>query len=418
MTAGVSLRPLYLAAAALAGLSMATPARAQTAQDQSVGGRAHADFEPIGMQLGSFLFHAGLTNEGEYNDNIFRDTTHTSDGIARLKPSLSLIGDVADTNIALTADSEIARYVHYHSENYEDYKFAGAVKQDVTEESNIGLSVSHARLHTPRGGLNDPGRAFGPSLYELSTIGLAPQYSVSPFVGNLKLEGRYYDYLRNGPIDNSDQSEYQLLASNRMGYRFDAGWSLFLEPSYQLHNFVKRVDRNGVNHDSQMVQGLVGFTYDATADLFLELGVGYFQQLFFAADQQNLSGTAFTGSLIWNVNDVLSLTGALARAVQDTVSATGQFASVSSLVTSTGSLRADYEAADNLVTYAGVSLETDEYSGVTLNEDIFTFTGGATYYFNEYLSAGLRYNFDARTSTDVTRRIDNNRITMELTVRM
>ncbi len=408
---------------------MAPAAHAQVltpAQADSVQGRAHTDFEPIGLELGNFLLHSELDDEPEYNDNIFRDNTKTSDAIDRLKPSLSLEGEIGDdTTVTLGAQADIGRYYHYHTENYEDYKFGATARQDVTDETNVGLALSREHLHVERGAFNDPGRAFGPLQYNVTTATLTPHYSTSPFLGSLKIEGKYYEFLKNGPVDESDQNEWRALVASRQGYQLDSGWTAFVEPSWQLDNYINRVDRSGINHDSQTVQGLLGVSYDATADLSLEFGLGYFEQLFFAANQQDVSGLAFNGAFVWNISEPWTLSGSLTRSSQATpTTATTQaaFVGVTSQVSSNGKLRLDYEAADNIVTYIQGAITDDQFSGTgpgaNFTEDTADFELGVNYFFNEYVSLGFRYVFEVRESEVSTRRMDQNRLIFRLTAHM
>jgi hypothetical protein len=418
------MRRRFGAAAILLGsMGLSVAAWGQSAKDESVGDRAHSDFEPIGLQLGNFLLHATLANDGEYNDNIFRDQTKTSDMIARLKPALTLTGELYDTSLALSAKAEIGRYAEFHTENYEDFDFAASAQRDIAEESSVAITLRRALLHEPRGSLSDPGRAFGPTQYYLTTVTLVPTYSASPLVGRAKIEGRYLDYQPNGPLSNHDRTEYQLYASNRLGYQFDPGWTVFVEPSGELHEFPYgatsgtqgnfQPNNNQASGDHVVYQVLGGFTYDATADLYIELGGGYFINTYFQSGQQNLTGAAFTGSTIWNIDPTLTLTSTLGRQVQD-VTPFDTTLNTHSVVTTTSKTRLDYEADDNIVTYVAGGLSNDDYQGAHLIENTFSFELGGTYYFNEYLRLGFQYIFELRDSTLATRRLDNNRLIFSL----
>lgn len=413
-----------IALGVLASLALAAPASAQTcsfsftrgtAKDTTVVARGNPDYQPIGLELGNFILHPALTDEVEYNDNIFRDTSYKSDFINRLKPSLGLTGDVADRPVSLTAEAEIGRNKSFVTEGYEDFNFVGSVQQDITDDSNVHVVLRRARIHEARGTINDPGRAFGPTQYDLTSITLCPQISTAgPFFNSVKLEGRLIDYLPTGTIDNSERSNRQLLGSTRFGYEFDQGWTAFVEPSYEIHQFIKRVDSTGLNHDTQIYQVLTGITYDATADLFVELGVGYFYQPFFTPRQVTQGGLALNGTLAWNFAENATLSGTLSQANQN-VQPFDTTLHTSTLVSTTGVLRLDYAPGDRVLTFASAGMTNDAYGGAPLTEDTLSFQVGASYLFNEYLSAGLTYYYDDRTSTLNTRRFTNNRVVLRVT---
>jgi hypothetical protein len=408
-----------LLSGALASLVIANPVQAQAlpnAAAESVAGRAHSEFAPIGMELGNFILHGKLTGELEYNDNIFLDNSQSADMIRRLKPSLGLTGDIGETSVAVTASADIARYRTFHTEGHNDYDFTASAAHDITDESNIGLALRRALLTEPRGSINDPGRAFGPTQYNLTTVTLSPQYSQAPYLGTFKLQGGYWDYLPNGPINNADRSYHQIYAETRAGYEFDTGWTAFFQPSYTLQWYVKRVDTSGVNHDNWMVQPLVGVTYNATSDLFFDVGVGYFWNPYFSATQKNLNGFAFNGKGLWNFAPDMTLTGSLNRSVQGVLPFNG-IITATQLIETIGLLRLDYEAADQLLTYVGTSFINDDYPGATI-ENTLSFQIGVTYLVNEYLSLGLQYSYAKRDSGIVTRNYTNNIVLLQLTGQM
>jgi hypothetical protein len=211
-------------------------------------------------------------------------------------------------------------------------------------------------------------RAFGPTQYDLTSITVCPQLSTAPpFFNSIKLETRWYDYLPNGPIDNIERSNLQLRASTRFGYEFDQGWTAFVEPSYEVHAFTRRVDSQGLNHDSQTYQALAGITYDATADLYAELGIGYFYQPFYSIKQKTQGGLALNGSLVWNFADNATLSATLSQSNQD-VQPFDVTLRTSTLVETTALVRLDYAATDQLFAFASGALTNDAYGGAPLAE--------------------------------------------------
>ena len=390
------------------------------AKQSQVGARPHADFSPIGLELGNVTVHAAIENDTEYNDNVFVDQTHTADVIDHLKPRLDLAEDFFDTAIGVTASADIGRYMLFHSENYEDYTIIGSGSRDINAESSLAVTGGTKRTHVARGSFNDPGRAFPISYVQDNFVQIIPQYSASPFVGTATIRGDYYQNQDVAGVDNSYQNYYALNISNRFGYETDGGWTYFFQPSYEIDAYQHRVDLNGANHDKQVFQGLWGIQYDATADLYLELGFGYFYDQYFAHGQTDVGGLAELGSFVWNIDPLFTLTGSLTQSSSELQGVLAAGVPTGLAVTNTGTLRLDYEAAFNVIAFISTGLSQTSITGQGANarEESIPFSLGADWYISEYLRAGAQYLFSVTDSTIATRRTDNNRIVVTLVAQM
>lgn len=397
----------------------------QNATTSSVGRQFGADFQTIGLQLGTFILHTAETSEIEYNDNIFRDTTKKSDFIGRLKPSFQLTGDFYDTALSLSASAEAGRHDEFRTEDYDDYLVVASARRDITDESNIQISGRHGRIHERRESFTEAGRPFGPTSYILNSLAISSQFSTDPIFGAASIEGKDYNYLPSGPVDNTARSNKLLILRGRTGYQFDEGWAVFFEPIYTLRAVARKFDAGGENQDAEQLDGKLGFTYDATEDFFVELGAGYFYVNGFATNIADSQGLSFNGSLVWNALPNLTLTGTVSRGVHDQAQTNGQSAPGSPLLTrattevdTVGAIRADFQASDRALIFGGTSLTNNDFAASTLAEKIILFDIGAKYYFNDYLLAQFQYIFELRDSTDPTRRMDVNRLILSLTAQL
>lgn len=384
---------------------------------ESVTGRQRTDFQSLGIEVGNFILHGALQGEGLYDTNVFLTPTAQSDFVRRLRPSLGLAGEVGDTTIQVDANAEATWYKQYHANNYIDFNSVASAKHDITDESNITLTAREARIHEMRGTVNDPGTACGPNQYDLTTVAVQPQFSAAPYIGSFKVEGRYFDWLPNCGFSNSDRSNRQLYANTREGYQFDNGITAFVEPSYEIHQFIKRFDRDHVNHDSQTYQGLLGLSYDALQNANIEFSAGYFYEDFFNHHQflgpnaipGTFSGWSVQGTGLWNFTEDMTLTGSVSRTRSDVL----PFNFVIDTTTDENTaalLRLDWEATDHLVTYISGNLSFDDYPGTSLSENTETATIGGTYYVNQYLSLELQYAYSIRNSTLSTRNYTDNQL--------
>ncbi|HUC61879.1 MAG TPA: outer membrane beta-barrel protein [Alphaproteobacteria bacterium] len=390
------------------------------AKQSQVGARPHADFSPIGLELGSMSIHAAVENDTQYNDNIFADQTHTADIIDDMKPRLDLAENAFDTAMSLSATADIGRYMIFHSENYEDYSITGTTSRDLNAESSIAVRGGTSRAHIPRTALNSPGRAYPVSYVQDNFVTIVPQYSTSPFIGTATIRGDYYQNQDVAGTDNSYLNYYALNVSNRFGYETGGGWTYFFQPSYEIDSYQHRVDLSGANHDKQVYQGLWGIQYDATADIYLELGLGYFYDAYFAKTQQNVGGLAELGSFVWNIDPLFSLTGSLTQTSQDLQGTLAAGIPQGLAVTNTGSLHLDYEAAYNVIAFvqAGLSQTDITGQGSNVTQESFPFSLGVSWYISEYLRAGAQYTFSATSASVATLNYDTNQIILTLVAQM
>lgn len=388
-----------------------------SAQVESVTGRQRTDFQSLGIEVGNFILHSALQGEGEYDSNIFLIPKAQGDFVRRLRPSLGLAGEVEDTTIQVNADAEATWYKQYHASNYIDFNSVASAKHDITDESNITLTAREARIHEMRGTVNDPGTACGPNQYDLTVLTAQPQFSAAPYIGSVKIEGRYFDWLPNCGFSNSDRSDREAYVNTREGYQFDNGVTAFVEPSYEVHQFIKRVDRDGINHDSQTYQGLLGISYDALQNANLEFSAGYFYETFFAKHQflgteaipGSFSGWSVQGTGLWNFTEDMTLTGTISRTNSDVLPF--NFVIDTTVDETTAALlRLDWETTDHLVTYILATDHYDQYPGTSLNENTISASVGGTYYVNQYLSFEVQYVYAVRDSTLSTRNYTDNQI--------
>ena len=388
-----------------------------SAQVESVTGRQRTDFQSLGVEVGNFILHGALQGEGEYDSNVFLTPSAQGDFVRRLRPSLGLAGEVEDTTIQVNADAEATWNKKFHANNYIDFNSVASAKHDITDESNITLTAREARIHEMRGTVNDPGTACGPNQYDLTVLTAQPQFSAAPYIGSVKIEGRYFDWLPNCGFSNSDRSDREAYVNTREGYQFDNGITAFVEPSYEVHQFIKRVDRDGINHDSQTYQGLVGVSYDALQNANLEFSAGYFYESFFAKHQflgteavpGTVSGWSVQGTGLWNFTEDMTLTGSISRSNSDVLPF--NFVIDTTVDETTAALlRLDWETTDHLVTYILATDHYDQYPGTTLNENTISASVGGTYYVNQYLSFEVQYVYALRDSSLSTRNYTDNQI--------
>ncbi len=393
--------------AALAVLALIPDASAQTAKDLSPAETVPANFEPIGIQVGSFLVYPSMVTETEFDDNIFRtENDEVFDKIIRLKPSLSINSDWAVHAVGVTIGADIGSFIANPRENYEDFKGSISGRLDVLpDELFVSAVVTGEKKHEGRGTADDPGIGAGPNKLIEGAAEFTAEYNPDQFLFRLSGEVRGFDYFNNGSISNKDRDRIRYLLKPRVGFEFQPGTTIFAETWYDRREFINTPDDTGFDRSSEGYRFLGGVTLDLGEITFVELSAGYFIQDFEDPALAQSSGFDFEGALTWAITDVMTLTGALGRATQDTTAA-----DASSVVTSSIRLRLDWEAQDNLLVTSKLTYFNAAFEGTSDRVDNQVEFGlGAQYFFHENFYAGFEYDFTIRESNAIGADFINNR---------
>ncbi len=382
-----------------------------------VADQIQQDFQPMGLQLGDITMRPALTVEALFDSNVYLTRKPSADVAIIEKPAVVVTRSEEDLTLQGSASAALAQYMTTNND-YNDFNVQGAAGYQFTDDFGAVLTLRRALMHLDRSSITSLDQ-FGPVEFNLTTASLQPQFNADPFVDVLKLEWRYYDFLPQGPFSDKDLSNNQFYVGNRFGYEVTSLWTAFIEPSFEIHRFIQTFDRNGIDHDEQIYGILGGFTYTLPNDMYVELGVGYFWNQFQdTATSKDFGGVSATGTLTWNIDPLLTLSGTIGRSVSDVIDATtftGSLAGATSEVTTAASIRLDWRAQQNLLAFVGGTIAHDDFPSATLTWNTLSATAGARYYINTNFYAGLQYTYSVRFSSDPQFQFNDNQIFLSLT---
>ncbi len=215
-----------------------------------------------------------------------------------------------------------------------------------------------------------------------------------------------------GSIDNSDRNRTETTVTTRLGYELVPGTTVFVEPQVNWRSFERGIDAEGDRQGSNGHQVLVGSTWDLTGVMFAELGIGYMRQDFDEARFAAVSGPSFSGTLIWNPDDALSITATVRRAIEETrrIDASGV------LVTDTG-LRLDYELRDNLIASLDTSYVRSQIEGTGRLDNLYGVKLEIAYLFGPHVWLTGSLKRTRRNSNEPGFDYDNSTVLVTLSLR-
>jgi hypothetical protein len=392
------------------------PRQATTARSESVLRRPLADAPP-GYQVGDFVLHGRVEVDFEYDDNIYRTPTNRiSDGIARLRPGLTLQSQWDQHALDFYVQGEWGKYFSNPSEDYVALSAGMRGRYDINEENQLNGLVEFIRTPVLRG---SPGAGTSPGSVNASVFRVATDYTHTgePIYVRIgpRYEYRFYDGA--GPSDN----HHYLDIGGRFGYRINEEFSVFIDPSYQFVRYVSVPDSTGFYRNSQGFDIRVGVTYDVTTQVGAEFAVGYFRRWYEDSRLSPDSGLSARVALYWNPTEQLSFEIEGRRTLTEyRLSAgpgVGPVASGNAVETAVAA-RVGYLPLDNLLFDLGLTYARYDYGGINRIDDYYAADIGARYFFSPHFYIGPRYYYTRRASTDPTQTFYDNRIMLTLGARM
>jgi hypothetical protein len=393
-----------------------------TAVQESVKGRSRPEYDPNGIQfndfvnglgrlalgsdralpdkandsLGAFVLDTTMEAGLEYDTNLYRtEGNKKSDEVLHFRPGFTLSSDWANDSILFDVGGDFGRYVSNKTENFQDYHAGLSGRIDTRSDDAIvtGFRIDHA--HVIRGTPDDPGTP-APTFYNTYAYDLGYHSEGGTEFFRSDFRAVYYDYLRNGGVDNDDRDRGEFTLTTRVGTELTTGTKIFLEPSVNRRKYVRGNYNGQIDKSSQGGQLLAGFDWDYSEITFLEFGVGYLRQTYDDAQISSIQGPTASAKMTWNATGVLTFTGSINRSVAETalVGESGDLATAYALT-------ADWEALYNFIVDVGYNRSTDEYRGTPRNDVTSSWTTGARYLFNPNWYAEGRLYYDERTSNAV-----------------
>ena len=367
----------------------------QPQRNQSVFGRPHPDYDPLGLRAGSFLIFPRAEIGEAYNDNIFAvKNNEDSDFITLLRPEIRAESDWGRHALNVQGGTLVGRYADHTDENFVDGFLGADGRIDIVQQTFIRTGAEWQRLHEDRG---SPDNVQGdePTEYDLwsANVGVARNRGIV----SASLDGRFDRwnwYNVNAPgghIDENTRDRNQYLLIGQTGYEYLPNTSAFV----RLTGRWRRYDEldNGVDRDSWGFAGVVGTQLNFTGKTSGEVFVGYQKTDYKDSSLDDFSSPAGGLDLLWNVTGLTSIRAFATGAIEET---TQQDASAYIAYRFGGSV--EHELLRNVLVGGAVTLGRDDYEGISRYDDVYIFGLTARYLINRNFYAGAEYDFRKRNS--------------------
>ncbi len=396
------------AIAIAAGLS--SPAAAQSARGElasaskvdsnfardrnvSVMQRPREGYQAVGLRAGAFMAYPKLSLGVDNNDNIYAtDGRETEDLIWRVAPEISIASDWSRHSLNAYARASLLRYQDFDTENSEDLSAGASAQLDMQRNSFISLGADWADLIEPRTSPNAVVGALAPTQYETT----AARVGISHELNRLRLSGGYsfkgFDYedgrnSRGGAIAQQYRDRDEHLLTARADYAVSPATALFVEFNRNSKDY--RLDRPAVTlvRDSEGTQTLVGSNFELGSAARGEIAVGYFSQEYDDPTLTDIDGLGARAQVEWFPTPLTTITLNGSRTIEESPA----LGSAGFTSTNVG-VKVDHELMRNVIITGQLAQGTDEYQGVTREDDRFNAGLSATYLLNRNVGLTVAYN--------------------------
>ncbi len=358
----------------------------------SVLQRERPEYSALGVRTGAFQIFPRVDTTFNTTNNVFAtNTDKKSDTYLDISPSISAQSDWSRHSVNLDASVISRKYSDYSSENYNNWRVAGSGLLDVGESSVSG-GVEAKRDHITRDQISFPTNGAEPVGVTTKDGFLRGVYQANRLrlLGNVvlaKVKFSDIDSRTGGVVDQSGRDFDSTALTARGDYALSPDTAVFAEARRVDNKYDTKVV--GQNRDSKQSEVLFGGNFDLTSLARGEIGVGYLRREYDDPNFRTIKGAALRGSVEYFPTPLTTITLTARRSVEDSI-----LAQAGGYLSTYGSARVDHELLRNVLLYASVGKEKDNFRGADRSDNITDFAVGASYLVNHYL--GITGGFSHR----------------------
>lgn len=381
----------------------------------SVLNRARPGYDAVGIHAGAFTVYPQASVTGSYDDNIYATDTNTkSDFITKLDSAMFVYSNWSSHALNFNAGVSKSFYNSHSGENRLDWNVGTDGRLDVTRDTQLTGALSYQKLHEDRGDPSSPGAAAEPVPYTLFTGSAGISQRFNRMMASITGEYNDYDYdsvvSTTGvaiPQDFRDRQEYD--ESLKVGYDVSPDTNVYLRGTLNQRKYDQHPPVVALNRDSKGYAVVVGSDFRLSNLAQGGIYIGYQTQSYDSAALSDINGLSYGANIEWYATPLTTVTFNADSIVNETALAASGYLSQSV------GLRVDHELLRNVLLYANVGYQNDDYTGASRTDDILTAGFGANYLLNRNLSINFGYSYTDRNSTAAGADYKQNIIGLTLT---
>ena len=345
----------------------------------SVMEREHPEYDPVPIDLGVLELTPSMAIGTGYDDNLYAvNAPRIGDAYLHIVPRLKIVRPSPDLKLTLNGQVDLTRYASRITENQTNYRFDGGAHYVISNALTVDLSALHGRFAQERTDPDSPALVQRPIRFTISEATGAATYVFNRLRlrGELGVENRNYRDGRDAlgvVVDEDFRDRTTVTGTGIAEYALSPSISLFGVGSYNIRDYRTRIGPVPAR-DSQGYEVALGSSFELGAKIRGSLRLGYLKQNYRDPFFADIGGVLVRGDVEYFLTPLVTLTGTIDRRVNET-----GILGAAGYLSTTATLRADYELLRNLILSASVERETRAFNNIDRNDDRWTYRASGTY---------------------------------------
>jgi len=363
-------------------------------------------YDPRGIRIGSFVLYPEAELGVLSNSNMYRSSPARADWSWDARGTARLVSDWRAHAIELRATGRTSYYERFPTEDDRNLSLEARGRLDITRRTNLEGALSHTMDKDVRALIDAPTNAARRG--DITTDRAAAAFNQQFGRATLQLRGGYSDVtfdnvqaVNGSIISNAARNYTQSDGVARLSYALNRQAAVFTEMAYRARDYGVAAG-DGFLRSSTSDRYRVGLTFSPLGAFWRgEISVGYGNQTPKAAGLPTMEGFLVDASLAWKMTPITSFLLTLRSDFYDTTAA----GSPGTLSREAG-LEMRHAFRCYLIGTVGAKYAISPYTGISLEDKLFTGEVGLDYYLNANVSIYGRYQHLEFRSTDATRDYD------------
>jgi hypothetical protein len=384
----------------------------------SVMEREHPEYDPVPIDLGMLELTPSMAIGTGYDDNLYAvNTPRIGDAYFHIVPRLKLVRPSPNLKLTLNGEVDLTRYASRITENQTNYRFDGSAHYVISNETTFDLSLLHGRFAQERTDPDSPALVQRPIRFTISEASgtVTHVFNRLRLRGVLDVENRNYRDGRDAlgrVVDEDFRDRTTVTGTGIAEYALSPSISLFGAGSYNIRDYRTRIGPVPAR-DSQGYEVALGSSFELGAKVRGSLRVGYLEQNYRDPFFADIRGLLVRGDVEYFLTPLVTLTGTIDRRVNET-----GILGAAGYLSTTATLRADYELLRNLILSASVEKEARAFNNIDRDDDRWTYRASGTYRLSPRIAlrADVLRRSQSSTGTVLGREFEKTRVSFGVTL--
>lgn len=368
-------------------------------RNESVTERPRPDYDPLGIDVGSFNVRPRVNLTAAYDSNIYLTQNNTvDDAYGIVNPIVTAISNWSRHSLTVTGSTALRRYLDEPARNETTWNFGTVGRYDVNEAINVTGEVQIAKLaeNLQTGAVDAQVAAF--SRYRRDFYNLRGEYRAGQARFLVAVDNTVFRFsdltlLDKTRVDQGDRDRTMKRITGQAEYAFTPSVSIFGQGAYDWIDYREPLRTGADNRDSQAFRFSGGFNFDLAGLARGTLAVGYVHRNFRSAIYPTVSGLSAAARIEYFASPLTTVTLQVKRDLQDANIGNG-----STYFDTVASIGVDHELLRNLILSAVGELQYQDYVDSPIDSTLYRVFGGGRYLVNNMFSIGANLQYLHRDS--------------------